>query len=205
VAVIESTSDDAPSGRRLLVVGGDDATVDQLLEMRLAPEVASVRRQGDRWVYSDGERAAPADGVEQGVRQWLNRRSWAVVVAPGPLAEPDLSAAVAAAALTANLTVCRDASRAVARGPAGLGRLVFVTWALAPGERGDRPLLHAVAGAVGQLGRALATELGPRRITVNTVGFRSGALPAARDGLLLVLDPGSSYLTGEILAPSDQR
>jgi NAD(P)-dependent dehydrogenase (short-subunit alcohol dehydrogenase family) len=188
------------------VIGaGDAAVVDTLVSMDLAAELATLRGDEHGWTLQDGQRIYRTAGVVDGVDRWREVPGWAIIVAPAgaaAAADWDLSAGTMRRLLAANLTVCRDSARAVAASPGCVSRLILVTWLLTRGEMAVQPLLGSVAGAVGQLGRALAAELGPLGVTVNTLQWAPEQAAESRDALLLLLDPESGYLTGEVLAPT---
>jgi NAD(P)-dependent dehydrogenase (short-subunit alcohol dehydrogenase family) len=194
---------------RLLVAGASSAEVGRLAAMGLGGRVSTLQPGPGGWELGGDHLSAPCSGVEDGVGQWLEEPGGAVVVAPSapaatePSITPPLAVATASTLLARNLTVGRDAARAVARSEsATLGRLVLVTWSFDRDAMAAQPLLAAVAGAVGQLGRALAAELGPRGVTVNTVAPSWGRQSEAEDLLAMALDPDCGYLTGEVLTPS---
>ncbi len=76
----------------------------------------------------------------------------------------------------------------------GGGTVVFVAW-----DVREEGLAHqaAVSAAVGQLGRALAAEVGRQGVRVNTVCAPPGRLADAAPAIALAL--GAGYMTGEVL------
>ena len=100
----------------------------------------------------------------------------------------------------AGLTVAMHAARA-ASGPMvtrGRGRIIFVTW------RTDEPLgqvaYATVSGAINQLARALATELGAAGVTVNAVSVTPGRLSSVAPFARFLGSEGSGYLTAEVVS-----
>jgi hypothetical protein len=184
----------------VLLIGVGHAELAALAPALGASETCSpVGDSGWLLAEAENERSEHVGDAADGVRRWLSRGSdsWAVVVAPCA-AEDSLT--VWQAALDTNLNVCRDVGRVVAA-TKGVSRLVFVTWDVPPGSRGAALPLVATAAAVGQLGRALATELGAE-VLVNTVTTPVGDVARAASAVRLALDPGCGYLVGEVLNPS---
>ena len=75
----------------------------------------------------------------------------------------------------------------------------MVTWRL------DDPvgyLAHAAAcGAVRQLARTLASEVGEHGVTVNAVSVVPGRMADAAAAIRLLCSPDSGFLTSEALSP----
>jgi NAD(P)-dependent dehydrogenase (short-subunit alcohol dehydrogenase family) len=107
-----------------------------------------------------------------------------------------------AGAVRDHLLVAANVARAAARSmtAAGHGRIAMVTWRL-DGAAGLVPVA-AACGAVRQLARALAAEVGEHGVTVNAIPVPPGRLPDAAPAVRLLCSPDSGYLTAEALWPT---
>jgi 3-oxoacyl-[acyl-carrier protein] reductase len=103
--------------------------------------------------------------------------------------------------LATNQTAAMHAARSAARlmCPRGTGRIALVGWRI------DRPAgwihLAATSGAIYQLARSLASEVGPRGVTVNAILVPPGDLADAAGAVRLLVSSDAGYLTGEVLTP----
>ena len=128
----------------------------------------------------------------------------ALVVAPVPATTTgtrvaDVSDGFWSSAMT-GLTVAMHAARA-AVGPMmrrGSGRIMFVTWRIDDPE-GQVPLA-TVSGAINQLARALATELGRSGVTANAVSVAPGRLASVAPVVRFLGSAESGYLTAEVIS-----
>lgn len=127
-----------------------------------------------------------------------------LVTVPGPAPETAVAAlsdAVWDSALEMNQTTAMHAARAAASLMAGrgTGQIALVGWRI------DRPAgwahLAATSGAISQLARSLAAEVGPRGVTVNAILVPPGALVDAAGAVRLLVSSDAGYLTGEVLTP----
>jgi 3-oxoacyl-[acyl-carrier protein] reductase len=119
--------------------------------------------------------------------------------APVPVVAVD--DALWSAALQENLLVAANAARAAARRmfDRRTGRIAMVTWRL---DDAGGYLAHAAAcGAVRQLARTLASEVGERGVTVNAVSVVPGRMADAAAAIRLLCSPDSGFLTSEALSP----
>jgi NAD(P)-dependent dehydrogenase (short-subunit alcohol dehydrogenase family) len=106
-----------------------------------------------------------------------------------------------ARAIRGNLLVAANAARAASRSMLGRGhgRIAMVTWRL--DDAAGRVADAAASGAIGQLARALASEVGEHGVTVNAVAVPPGHLVDAVAAIRLLCSPWSGYLTSETLRP----
>jgi 3-oxoacyl-[acyl-carrier protein] reductase len=106
-----------------------------------------------------------------------------------------------AGAVRDHLLVAAGVARAAARSMSarGHGRIAMVTWRL-DAAAGLVPVA-AACGAVRQLARALAAEVGERGVTVNAIQVVPGRLADAATAVRLLCSPDSGYLTAEALCP----
>ncbi len=125
-----------------------------------------------------------------------------IVPAPAPTSSarmPEISDALWSSAV-AGLTVAMHTARAAA-GPMVTrrrGRITFVTWR-ADDPSGQVPLV-TVSGAINQLARALAAELGAAGVTVNAVSVAPGRLASVAPFARFLGSVESGYLTGEVVS-----
>lgn len=106
-----------------------------------------------------------------------------------------------AGTIAGNLLVAANAARAAARAMTGRGhgRIAMVTWRL--DDATGRVALAAACGAVRNLARTLAAEVGERGVTVNAVSVVPGRTADAAAAIRLLCSPYGGYLTSEALWP----
>jgi NAD(P)-dependent dehydrogenase (short-subunit alcohol dehydrogenase family) len=169
----------------------------------LAPEPPPSLDDRTAFVRADPSTAAGAETALAAVEQAHGPVSCLVMVpaeAPEATVE-DLSDAVWGSTLAKNQTAAMHAARAAGglmRGR-GAGRIVLVGWRI------DRPAgwahLAATSGAIYQLARSLASEVGPYGVTVNAILVPPGALADAAGAVRLLASSDAGYMTGEVLTP----
>ena len=125
-----------------------------------------------------------------------------VVTAPTPTGTTrvaDISDALWSSTME-ELTTAMHAARAAA--PLMLsrrrGRITFVTWC-ADDPQGRVPFV-TVSGAINQLARALATELGAAGVTVNAVSAAPGRLASVAPLIRFLGSEESGYVTAEVVS-----
>jgi 2-hydroxycyclohexanecarboxyl-CoA dehydrogenase len=110
----------------------------------------------------------------------------------------DVWASTMASNQTAAMHTARSSGRLLSK--RGAGRIVLVGWRI---DRSGARTVHlaAMSGAIGQLARSLAAEVGPSNVTVNGILVPPERLVDAAGAVRLLVLPDAGYLTGEVLAP----
>lgn len=194
----------------LVAAAPDDGTVALGRELRnldqvalLAPESPPGLDDRTAFVRADPSTAAGAETALAAVEQSHGPVSCLVTVpAEGHEVTVDrLSDEVWGSTLAMNQTAAMYAARAAGRlmSGRGAGRIVLVGWRI------DRPggwaHLAATSGAIYQLARSLASEVGPYGVTVNAILVPPGELADAAGAVRLIVSSDAGYLTGEVLTP----
>jgi 3-oxoacyl-[acyl-carrier protein] reductase len=194
VAVSASDVDAAALGRGLR--GLDQVAL-------LAPEPPPGLDEGIAFVQVDLSSAAGAEDALAAVERVHGPvRCLVTVPARGPeVGVVAMSDVVWDSALAVNQTAAMHAARAAARlmSGRGAGRIALVGWRI------DRPAgsahLAATSGAIYQLARSLASEVGPYGVTVNAILVPPGEVADAVGAVRLLISSDAGYLTGEVLTP----
>jgi NAD(P)-dependent dehydrogenase (short-subunit alcohol dehydrogenase family) len=194
----------------LVAAAPDDGTVALVRELRdldqialLAPQPPPGLDERTAFVQADPSTAAGAETALAAVEQAHGPVSCLLTVpAEAPEVTVDhLSDDVWGSTLAMNQTTAMHAARAAGRLMCGrgAGRIVLVGWRI------DRPAgwahLAATSGAISQLARSLAAEVGPRGVTVNAILVPLGELADAAGAVRLLVSADAGYLTGEVLTP----
>jgi len=169
----------------------------------LAPEPPPRLDERVAFVQADLSTAAGAEKALAAVEEVHGPvRCLVTVPAPGPeVAVAVLSDDVWDSAQAMNQTAAMYAARAAARLMCGrrTGQIALVGWRI------DRPAgwahLAATSGAISQLARSLASEVGPYGVTVNAILVPLGELADAAGAVRLLVSSDAGYLTGEVLTP----
>ena len=169
----------------------------------LAPEPPPGLDEGIAFVQVDLSSAAGAEDALAAVERVHGPvRCLVTVPARGPeVGVAAMSDVVWDSALAVNQTAAMHAARAAARlmSGRGAGRIALVGWRI------DRPAgsahLAATSGAIYQLARSLASEVGPYGVTVNAILVPPGEVADAVGAVRLLVSSDAGYLTGEVLTP----
>jgi 3-oxoacyl-[acyl-carrier protein] reductase len=169
----------------------------------LAPEPPPRLDEGIAFIQADLFTAAGAEKALAAVEQAHGPVTCLVTVpAGGPeVGVAALSDDVWDSALAMNQTAAMYAARAAARlmSGRGVGRIALVGWRI--GRPAGWAHLAATSGAIYQLARSLASEVGPHGVTVNAILVPPGELGDAAGAVRLLMSSDAGYLTGEVLTP----
>lgn len=169
----------------------------------LAPEPPPGLDEGIAFVQADPFTAAGAERALAAVERAHGPVRCLVTV---PVGGPEAGVAalpddVWDSALAMNQTAAMYAARASARlmSGRGVGRIALVGWRI--GQPAGWAHLAATSGAISQLARSLASEVGPHGVTVNAILVPPGELGDAAGAVRLLMSSDAGYLTGEVLTP----
>jgi NAD(P)-dependent dehydrogenase (short-subunit alcohol dehydrogenase family) len=170
----------------------------------VAPERPPGLDEGVAFIASDLTTATGAE-VALAAAEATHASATCVVTVPAPARAATVDAITDGmwdSTLAANQTAAMHSVRAAARllSGRGAGRIALIGW------RFDRAAgwghVSATSGAIRQIARSLASEVGPRSVTVNAIMVPLGRLVDAAGAIRLLLSEDAGYLTGEILTPS---